>query len=139
MKYGSIYETSIHSIGFIEFFVHYWSKEQLAVYEKFHETLYIDRTGSVVRKIKRSVGYSPHIYLYQAVAQVNDKTVPVFQMLSAEHHTDAIAKWLFEFLRAGAKEKSSFPVPKEVVTDFDKALLGGILRWSPELLPNSQV
>lgn len=68
MKCGEMYGPTIHSIGFMEFYVHYWSKEQLAVYQKFHKTIYIDGTGSVAQAIKRPAGNSPHIYLYQAVS-----------------------------------------------------------------------
>lgn len=126
MKFNSRYESSIHSIGFYEFCVLHWTPEQVVVYRQFHKTLYIDGTGSVVTKIKRPVGESPHIYLYQAVTRVNGKTAPVFQILSGDQSTVALTRYFFEFLRSGEKETPNFPLPDEVITDFDKAIIGGL-------------
>jgi len=66
--------------------------------------------------------------LYQAVAQIAENTAPIFQMISASQNTITIVFWLQEFLRIGAMQNSTFPSPKEIVTDFDKALLGAVAR-----------
>ena len=129
LKYADKYEGSIHNIGHDPPYVHYWTKEQLLIYEKFPDILYIDATGCVAKPIKLPNNeFCSHIYLFQAVAQINEKTVPVFQMLSAAQNTVAIMTWLLEFLRTGNSENPKFPLPKEVVTDFDKALLGAVSR-----------
>lgn len=129
MKYDPLLEGAIRSIGIDPLFVHYWTNEQIAVYERYHDILYIDATGSLMKKIKYINGeLCSHIYLYQAVTKINSKTGPVFQMVSAIQNTNAIAYWLIEFLRIGSTHKAKFPVPKEVVTDFDHALLGAVAK-----------
>lgn len=51
------YKNIIHDIGLDPFFVHYWSNYQLDMYRTYtlDETacVYIDATGSIIRKIKR--------------------------------------------------------------------------------------
>ena len=129
LKYSDKYGGAIRNIGLDPPFVHYWTKEQQLIYEKFPEILKIDATGSVVKPIVLPNGEKcSHIYLFQAVAEVNGKTIPVFQMLSAAQTTVAILNWLLEFLRVGSIEKQNYPLPLEVVTDFDKALLGVVSR-----------
>jgi len=45
---------------------------------------YIDATGFLIDKIKSSNGeLCPHIYLYQAIAQIGENITPIFQMISA--------------------------------------------------------
>lgn len=91
--------------------------------------MYIDATGSLIKKIKLPNGeLCSHIYLYQAVAQIAENTALIFQMISASQNTNTIVFWLQEFLRTGAMQNSTFPSPKEIVTDFDKALLRAVAR-----------
>lgn len=56
MRLGSLKNT-IHNIGLNPFFIHYWSNYQLSVYKSYatDETasVYIDATGSIIKKIKR--------------------------------------------------------------------------------------
>lgn len=49
-------------------------------------------------------------------------------MISASQNANTIVFWLQELLRTGALQTSTFHSPKEVVTDFDKALLGAVAR-----------
>lgn len=49
-------------------------------------------------------------------------------MISASQNTNTIVFWLQEFLRTGAMQNSTLPSPKEIVTDFDKALLRAVAR-----------
>lgn len=126
---GAMYAGSIHGVGADPFFVHYWTLEQMATYVLYPNVIYIDATGSVVTKIKKTNGQlSPHIYLYQIVCKTPSAKMPVFQMLSAVQNTNAIQYWLFEIMRIGSLKKSNFPLPQEVVSDFDKALMGAISR-----------
>jgi len=89
----------------------------------------IDATGSLVKKLKLPNGeLSSHIYLYQIVCETPTAKMPVFQMLSAAQHTNAILYWLFEIRRIGSLHKTSFPRPQQIVCDFDRALMGAIVR-----------
>ncbi|CAJ0947961.1 unnamed protein product [Ranitomeya imitator] len=81
-----------------------------------------DATGSVVRKLKRPVGISGHIFLYQGVLCSSGDHIPVVQMLSESHTINSIAQWLTEWKQAGAT------VPKEAVCDFSLALLGALVK-----------
>lgn len=54
--------------------------------------------------------------------------MPVFQMLSEVQNTNAILYWFNEIIRIGCTYKTNFPIPKQVVTDFDKALMGAVVR-----------
>lgn len=129
LKYDPLAEEAIRSIGLDPIFVHYWTDEQIAVYERNHKILYLDASGSLMKKVKNMNGeLCSHIYLYQGVTQINSKTAPVFQMISATQNTNAITYWLMVFLRIGSTHKAKFPTPKEVVTDFDRALLGAVSR-----------
>lgn len=88
-----------------------------------------DGTGSIAKKIKLpNNNYSSHIFLYQILVDVNGKSVPICQMLSTSHSTVAIQSWFFQFRATGCLENKNYPYPEEVVTDFDKALLGAAAR-----------
>ena len=59
--------------------MYYWTKEQLLIYEKFPGILYVDTTAWIAKPIKLpNKQFCSHIYIFQAVAQINEKTVPVF-------------------------------------------------------------
>lgn len=123
LKYDSKFEGTIRSIGLDPIYVHYWTNEQIAAYGKYHDIVCIDATGSLMKKIKLANGeLCSHIYLYQLVIKIESKNAPICQMISAVQNTNAITYWLMEFLRIGSFHKSNFPVPKEVITDFDRAL-----------------
>lgn len=124
-----IHRGSIHSISLDPFFVHYWTPDQIAVYMKYPEQIYIDAKGSLVKKLKKSNGErSPHIYLYQIVATTPHSKIPEFQMLSGIQYTTAITYWLYEILRIGFQHSQTFLRPREIVSDFDKALLGAVVK-----------
>ncbi|KAF5904350.1 NOF-FB transposable element, partial [Clarias magur] len=127
LKHSVPHSGSIRDIGLDKFFCHYWSQTQMHVYKtlskKPHQTMCFDATGSVVRKLARPNGSSGHIFLYQGVLTGhNSSSVPVVQMLSERHDTNAITQWLTEWIRAGA------PIPKEAVSDFSLALLGALVK-----------
>lgn len=128
MKYNN-HAGSIYSIGYDPFFVHYWTPEQIVVYLEYHDILYIDATGSLIKKLKLPNGeLSPHIYLYQAVTNTSNYKMPIFQILSAVQNVNAIQYWLNEFLRIGSIRKTNFPIPRSVICDFDMALLNAIAK-----------
>lgn len=126
MRAGA-FRSEIHNLSFDPFMLHYWTNNQMHVYQKYSKsepaTVHIDATGSIVRKIKRVDGsYSSHIFLYQCVIRTNDGQFPVSQMLSEAQNTNAIHYWLLEWIRSGA------PPPKEVVCDASKAILTAVIR-----------
>lgn len=128
MKYNK-HAGEIHAIGLDPFYIHYWTSEQTAIYVENFEYICIDGTKSLIKKLKKPSGeLSPHIYLYQIVTKTNTFHMPVFQMLSASQNTNTIYFWLIEIIRIGMQHKRNFPLPKQVVCDFDKALMGAIAR-----------
>lgn len=120
---------SIYCIRYDPFFIHYWTSEQMTIYLEYHDILYIDATGSLVKKLKLPNGeLLPYIYLYQAVTNTSKYKMPVFQMLSAVQNVNAIQYWLNEFLRVGSIRKAGFPISRSVVCDFDMALLNALAK-----------
>lgn len=103
---------SIHTLSINEFFVHYWSPFQLAIYKSAHKRghckLTIDATGSLVYKIKRLTADSHHIFLYEIVLYGHGIQVSIGQMLSEKQDMATIQYWLQKWLMSG------IPVPKEV-------------------------
>lgn len=67
------------------FFIHYWSNYQINIYRTYAASepacVYINATGSLVRKIKRSdVSKSKHIFRYNCVINcINSGLFPVCQ------------------------------------------------------------
>lgn len=120
MKYDSRFEGAVRTIGMVPVSVHYRTQEQMAVFEKYPGTLYIDATGSVIKKITLPNGeLCPHVYLYQAVGQVGSKMLSIFQMVSAVQNTNAISFWLNEFCdictrRTGRYNSKEVPAQRQV-------------------------
>lgn len=121
------FEKIIHDIGYDKFFVHYWDQHQVDVFNAYgkarHSVLCIDSTGSVAWTADISgKRISSKLQLYVGVISVSERSVPVVQMVSERHNTNAICFWLKEWIRDGAL------VPNEVVCDFSMALLGAIVQ-----------
>lgn len=121
MKYGK-YATSIQSIGYDPFFIHFCTNLQLKIYQKLCSkdkiTISIDSTGSLVKKINRYPGHPKrHIFLHSITVPYRNTHIPVTHMLSEESHTLAIAHWLMMWKRTGA------PEPQVCVADWSRALL----------------
>lgn len=124
MKYD-IHAGHIHSIGLDPFFIHYWTQEYL----QYSNFICVDATGSLVKKLKLPTNeLCSHIYLYQIVVETPTSKMPAFQMLSAIQNTNAIMYWFNEIIRIGCTHKQNFPYPKQVVCDFDKALMGAVAK-----------
>lgn len=117
-KYGK-YAGSIINIGLLPFCCMYWTPEQQLLYtarlkrdpEAF---LTIDATGGIV---KRESSQEPPIFLYQCVLSSKDGSVPVYQMMSADHRALMISFFLRNIIARNV------PIPRTVVTDFSWALL----------------
>lgn len=112
----------IKKIGALPFFCHYWTKEQKLLYKLNTKTddssfMTIDATGSIAKKIQYRDVKSKYIFLYQCMSVSSAGSVPVFQMLSADHTTIAITTWLLTIL------SDNIAIPKMVVCDFSMALL----------------
>jgi len=74
----------------------------------------LDATGGI---IKRETSQDPPIFLYQCVFASSEGSVPVFQMISADHRAVTIAFFLQNIIAKG------IPIPRTVVTDFGWAIL----------------
>lgn len=118
----------IKNVGMQPFFIHYWTPDQLRVYNAFVKNeraakISIDATGNIVKKIDRPSGLSGYIFLYLIVIKLPNESegqISVAQMLSEAHNTNAIAYWLLEWRRSGALP------PKEIVIDFSMALINAV-------------
>lgn len=85
MKYGLEFAGSIHQIGIDKFYIMYWTPEQIFLYKEFikHDitgSISIDATGSLVKSLAKPDSSKSPIFLYQAVASLNEKILPVFQI-----------------------------------------------------------
>lgn len=97
----------------------YWSPEQQLLYttrcKRDPEACStIDATGNI---IKRESSQDPPVFLYQCVLVSKDGSVPVFQIISADHRAVIIAFFLRNIIVRGA------PIPRVVVSDFGWAIL----------------
>jgi len=122
------WQNIIHNLSFQPFVLHYWTPDQLRVYNSFVKKesaakICIDATGDVVKKISRPSNLSKYIFIYIIVIKLpneNEGQISVCQMLSESHNTNTICFWLLEWRRNGAL------LPKEVVTDFSMALINAV-------------
>ncbi|KAK4886660.1 hypothetical protein RN001_002931 [Aquatica leii] len=114
LKYTQPYTNVIHSISLDKFFVHYWTYEQLNIYNSYitnhkdYSILNLDATGSLIQKLSRPYNRSSaHIFLYAGVVHLNKKhgQIPVVQMLSECQDTIHISLWLQCWIKNGAKPK----------------------------------
>lgn len=117
-KHGK-YSGYIRSIGLLEFFCIYWSSEQQVLYKSRRKKsptgfMTLDATGGI---IKRNSHGEPPIFLYQCMYVSNDGSIPVFQMVSADHKAMHIAYFLQKIISAGNEP------PRMVVCDFGWAIL----------------
>lgn len=117
----------IHGIGQNPFYVIYSTSHQMQVYKKMmkkgHVAVYIDASGVRIPKIRRPDGtLSQHIFLYHAVINCDAGQFSVAQFLSETHTSTYVRLWLMEWCRIGA------PHPKEVVTDYSRALLTAAIK-----------
>lgn len=113
---------NIHHIGSDPAIIHYWTNHQLVIYKditKKYSRLFIDATGSLVKKIKRTSLklLSGDIFLYEAVVNEGFGQIPVTQMISEKHDSITIAYWLDMWLRCGLS------APSEAISDYSRALL----------------
>lgn len=113
---------NIHHIGSDPAIIHYWTNHQIVIYKditKKYSRLFIDVTGSLVKKIKRTSLnlLSGDIFLYEAVVNEGFGQIPVTQMISEKHDSITIAYWLDMWLKCGLS------APSEAVADYSRALL----------------
>lgn len=101
------------------FFCIYWTPEQELLYKVRYKKdteafMTLDATGSI---IKREASQDPPIFLYQCVFADTTGSVPVFQMISADHRAIMIAFFLRNIIAKG------IPAPRTVISDFGYAIL----------------
>lgn len=122
LKYLTEYN-SIKTIAMDPFCVHYWSIEQMRVFDVYRKQakytkVCVDASGGFVNKLKRpDSSLSRQILLYSLVIYHNNSIVPICMMLSEQHHGNAIGNWLLEWIRGGGS------IPNEFVSDMSMALL----------------
>jgi len=96
------YAGIIKKVGASPFFCHYWTQEQKLLYKLVSKTndsfMTIDVTGSIAKKIQYKHVKSKYVFLYQCMYVSSAGSVPVFQMLSADHTAIAITTWLLTIL-----------------------------------------
>lgn len=117
-KYSK-YTNCIISIGMLPFYCMYWTPEQQLLYTSRYKKdpegfLTIDATGGI---IKRESSQDPSIFLYQCVFVSKEGSIPIFQMMSADHRGFIIAFFLRNII------SKNVPIPRTVVSDFGWAIL----------------
>jgi len=113
---------NVHHIGSDPAIIHYWTNHQLVIYKditKKYSRLFIDDTGSLIKKIKRTSLklLSGDIFLYEAVVNEGFGQIPGTQMINEKHDSITIAYWLDMWLRCGLN------APNEAISDYSRALL----------------
>lgn len=119
------YSSAIRDLGGKKFHVFYCSPEQIFVEKEYcrikkkSSKICLDATGKVVKKFEIYPGRKTgHIFLYTVTINFENKTLPVYQMLSEKHSATFMRYWLDEWVRGcGAT------VPAEAVADQGRALL----------------
>lgn len=99
---------------YVTFLLHVLDREQQLLYISRYKRdpeafLTIDATGGI---IKRESSQDPPIFLYQCVIVSKEGSIPIFQMISADHRSLMIAFFLRTIIAKG------IPVPRTVVSDF---------------------
>jgi len=118
LNFENPYKGAIALVSYWPFKVCYGTGEQISVYENT-SSISIDATGSVVRKLKRSLETkSAHIFLYVIVIHFDNTSLAVYQMLTESQETETIEHWLKLWLRI-----VKFRKPFQVVIDYSRAML----------------
>lgn len=125
LNFENPYKSSIAAVSYLPFKVCYGTGEQISVYEQYYKmhknatSISIDATGSVVRKLKRSLETkSAHIFLYVIAIHFDNTSLAVYQLLTESQETETIEHWLRMWLRNVKYHK-----PTQVVVDYSRAML----------------
>lgn len=125
LNFENPYKGSIAAISYLPLKVCYGTDEQISVYQQYHNmhknvsSISIDITGSVVRKLKRSLDTkSVHIFLYVIAIHFDNMSLSVYQLLTESQETETIEHWLKMWLRM-----VKFRKPTQVVIDYSRAML----------------
>lgn len=124
MQYEQPFIGSIQDVAYNPFFCFYGTPEQKTTslqywnQTKDFSKVTIDASASMMQKLKRPHGLkSAHLFLYCIVIHFDNKILSDYQMVSESQETEAIEFWLKRWIRQVTRK------PKEVVTDFSRALL----------------
>lgn len=102
----------------------YWFAEQISINNELQEildnSLSIDATGSVIKKINRPGGDNHHILLTVLLSNINNTIVPLAQVISERNDTNFLKFWLTDWLRSGAR------IPRRITLDRGRALLNAV-------------
>ncbi|KAL1448711.1 hypothetical protein WDU94_012299 [Cyamophila willieti] len=134
-KYSADFVNIIQDIGLDPFYVHYYSRQQIQVYNQYlknptaffnsESLIAIDATGGVVRHVKKPNDVkSKAIFLYDINIhnKKKKKILTVGSMLSEKHNTVALTNFFLNWIKFGAT------VPKIVVVDMSPALMSACVQ-----------
>ena len=126
----SPYDTMIRSISVFPICIYYWSIAQEQFYRDYRKSertvLSLDATGSIFKPCgpNKDLVLSKPIFLYSCVLlSVYSESVPIIQMLSDNHTSETIYKWLDTWCKT-----QNNATPSEVVVDDCAALIGAVVR-----------
>lgn len=128
LKYEMDHNGTIHYISSDPFFVYHWLPLRQHIYKtklkKNWDTIYVDAIGSLTLPVVKTTNEmsSAHIFLYQIITEVEEKTVPISQQLSEKQDMMTIYYWLSNWTNIKMK------IPNDCVYNYSKALLGAITR-----------
>ncbi|XP_011313633.1 uncharacterized protein, partial [Fopius arisanus] len=120
------YSQIIIDVGANPFHVIFCSPEQVLVYKEYCRVVSLPRTatdasGKFVRKLEKCPGaMTGHLFFYTVTINFENKTIPVYQMLTERQDADWIIYWLRTWLR-----KFKVRPPKESTSDEERALVLG--------------
>jgi hypothetical protein len=118
IKVKSSISDFVRDFGRENFFVHFWSSKQIDIYRRMVQqrrdaSLHIDATGNMVVPSPNSDGTNSKVFYYVGTMD----GIPIFQMLSARHHTPAATFWMMCWIRDAQS------LPGTVVIDNSIALI----------------
>lgn len=91
----------IKEIGYDKFFVHFWTSFQKVIYNKevksdiLHSEIHFDATGSIIKKAPAELNSTSPVFFYAGLCN----GIPVTQMISSHHTTNAVYYWLSQWLK----------------------------------------
>ena len=118
----------IHTISVHPLTVCMWSEGQVRLWHDrvLHDVAYLDATGTIVGN------YNGKRSLYYALAvrhpTIGNPPIPVAEMITNDHSAMNIRAFLEKFKRDDGKVFGKDVIPRQVTTDYSKAIILAILR-----------
>lgn len=113
----------------LPFHVYMYTEEQINILDKNDIVIHFDATGTVVRKPKDIK--CKRILYYAMVVNKNGTILPIAEMISAVHDTNAISIFLKTFRHFLQIKRVTWPLFSVVVVDWSWALMNAIMNeWN---------